>query len=161
MRITWKSFDAVARPAARKCRTPDHRTWMAPAVALVCLLAFAARAGTEIQLWHAYTPPSGEAHRAFTISNYKRGIFFGSCGLSTRSLQWSYSFDLTGSGPAFGPDKILFKDEAVLSGTNCHPAGGKISIDAKTKMIHVSLQAGTNNAGRPFLANGDFKYHED
>jgi hypothetical protein len=65
-----------------------------------------AQAGTELDFWHSCAPPSGPTHFSFHVANYKRGLFFGSCGISTRSLQWEYDVTLTGNGPVYQQDQI-------------------------------------------------------
>jgi hypothetical protein len=122
------------------------------------LLTLTARGGTETSLWHAYTPPSGEPHHAFMLSCYKRGIFFGSCGPSTRSLQWRYTFDLKGTGPRFTPDRIELKTE---EGIAAFPAvTGEVLVDDKKKTARITLkilQAGMTN---DFIGNGIYTLRE-
>src|SRR5438105_12438651 len=77
-------------------------------IAIVTMLsASPARAEAKLDFWHSYThQPSGVIHYSFQIASYKRGLFFGSCGPSTRSLQWEYDIDLTGPGPVYQADQI-------------------------------------------------------
>src|SRR6185369_5188827 len=101
------------------------------------LLAFSVHAGTELRLWHTYTPPSGESHHAFVLANYKRGIFIGSCGPSTRSLRWSYSIDMKGAGPRFTAEQIEIKDEAALEKAPVPAAAGEIVVDEQKKTLQI------------------------
>jgi hypothetical protein len=125
---------------------------------IICLLAIPARAGTEVSLWHAYTPPSGEPHHAFLLSNYKRGIFFGSCGPSTHSLQWRYAFDLQGTGARFTPEAIEIKTEegavAFASVT------GGVVIDDKKQTATITLQVIKDGATNNFVGNGTYRLRE-
>jgi hypothetical protein len=59
-------------------------------------------AGTTLDFWHSYVrAQTQETHFGFHLSQYKRGLFWGSCGPSTKSLQWSFTFDLAGDGPIY------------------------------------------------------------
>lgn len=115
-----------------------------------------AQAGTELDFWHSYThQPSGVTHFSFHIANYKRGLFFGSCGPSTRSLQWEYDVDLAGAGPVYKGEQITLRQE----GKQVPVASGTISVDAQQQHATIDLrttQPGTNSpAGATnFLGNG-------
>src|SRR5258706_15729232 len=61
-------------------------------------------AATKLDFWHSYGhQPGGTTHFAFHLASYKRGLFFGSSGPSTMSLDWSFDFDLSGDGPIYHP----------------------------------------------------------
>src|ERR1035438_1899968 len=78
-------------------------------------LTSSANAGTILDFWHSYThQPSGVTHYSFHIANYKRGLFFGSCGPSAKSLQWEYDMDLTGCGPIYHKEQIAFTVEGKV-----------------------------------------------
>jgi hypothetical protein len=125
---------------------------------VACFLSSAAsaRAGTELNFWHSYVhQPSGVTHFSFHIANYKRGLFFGSCGPSTRSLQWGYDVDLAGSGPLYTSDEIKLE----LDGKRIPVASGTISIDPNQQQATIQLQItqpGTNQPVNPanFKGNG-------
>jgi hypothetical protein len=114
------------------------------------------QAGTELDFWHSYThQPTGVTHFSFHIANYKRGFFFGSCGLGTKSLQWQYDVDLAGAGPRYTSDRIAVRREgtevAIISGTIC--------VDAQQRHATIDLQTGrgeTNSPAAPssFIGNG-------
>ena len=131
------------------------------AAAGLSLLALSARAGTEVSLWHSYTPPSGETHHAFYLSNYKRGIFFGSCGPSTKALQWSFAFDLKGPGPRFTPDQIEIKDNRTPGGPAILTVSGEIVVDEKAKRVRIELKVPQGGATNDFIGNGTFKLREE
>jgi hypothetical protein len=117
-------------------------------------LAAPAHAGTRVSLWHSYTNQSHEVHFAFDLKNYKRGLFFGSCGPSTYSLQWEYGFDLKGKGPEFTNNVIELKDG------NLQPVNldsGKIAVDERKQTIHISIKVSTNGAPQDFIGNGTYK----
>ena len=113
-------------------------------------------AGTELDFWHSYThQPSGSIHFSFHIANYKRGLFFGSCGPSTRSLQWGFDLDLAGPGPVYSKDQITL----TRDGKPVTIASGSINVDAKQDHATIRLQtcaAGTNQPAIPadFPGNG-------
>jgi hypothetical protein len=105
---------------------------------------------TRLDFWHSYVPPNGTNHYSFQIASYKRGLFFGSCGPSTRSLQWEYNIDLAGPGPVYNKQQINITSDAkpveVISGT--------VTIDAKQEEAIVNLRVQTATGESEFLANG-------
>jgi hypothetical protein len=115
-------------------------------VLIACFLSLApqASAGTELNFWHSYVHhPSGVTHFSFHIANYKRGLFFGSCGPSTRSLQWGYDVDLAGPGPRYTPDQIALR----VDGKTVSVVSGTIGIDTRQEQATIQLQIaqpGTN-----------------
>ncbi|HZP59543.1 MAG TPA: hypothetical protein VFB27_04405 [Opitutaceae bacterium] len=124
------------------------------------IFASVALAGTEVRLWHRYIPPDGEPHFAFSVANYKRGLFWGSCGPSTYSLQWTYDFDLAGIGPTFRPRKIKFRNEMVPGMREQTPVSGEIRIDEEKKRIEIQLKVEDNGSVRDFEGNGDYAISE-
>src|SRR5260370_24175421 len=89
-------------------------------------LAAEAHAETKLDFWHFYThQPSGVTHYSFHIANYKRGLFFGSCGPSTRWLQWEYDVDLAGNGPVYEKRQVALTTE----GKHVEVISGSITID--------------------------------
>jgi hypothetical protein len=115
-----------------------------------------ARAGTELNFWHFYIhQPDGVAHFSFHIASYKRGLFFGSCGPSTRSLQWGYDVDLAGPGPRYSADQITVRED----GKPLSVASGTIAIGSSQQHATIQLQitqAGTIQPGSStsFPGNG-------
>ena len=118
-------------------------------------LARITSAGTEVSLWHSYTnQPSGQIHFAFDLRNVKRGLFFGSCGPSTRSLQWEYGFELKGKTTEYAKDDIDLKD------ANFHLVpvdSGKILVDEKKSTIQITIKVSTNGVAQDFIGNGTYK----
>jgi hypothetical protein len=114
-----------------------------------------ARAATEISLWRSYTnQPSGQFRFAFDLRNFKRGVFFGSCGASTRSLQWEYGFELKGEATEYAKDDIELKD------ANFHLVpldSGKILVDEKKASVQISIKVSTNGVAQDFIGNGKYK----
>lgn len=110
-----------------------------------------ARAETKLDFWHAYRhQPSGVIHYSFQIASYKRGLFFGSCGPSTRSLQWEYDIDLAGPGPLYQIDQIAITSEGkkieVVSGTIAvTPHAEKAAINLKVKSGAAAVLAFPGN----------------
>jgi len=110
-----------------------------------------ANAETKLDFWHSYLhQPSGIVHYSFHIANYKRGLFFGSCGPSTRSLQWEYNVDLAGTGPTYGRDRISITSE----GKPVDIVSGTVVIDREQKTAAVTLQVNFGNSTNSFKANG-------
>ena len=123
-------------------------------VVLVFWLAGAASAGTRVSLWHSYTNQSSEVHVGFGLKNYKRGLFFGSCGPSTYSLQWEYGFDLKGRGPQFPKDAIEMKD-AIFRPVALD--SGNILVDEKKSTVQIAIKISTNGVPQDFIGNGTYK----
>jgi len=108
--------------------------------------AVRARAGTELDFWHSYVhQPSGVVHFAFHIASYKRGLFFGSCGPSTRSMQWEYDVDLAGAGPVYARDQITLKRD----GQPVAVAAGTIKLDAERQHATLDLQTAQPATNQP------------
>jgi len=122
---------------------------------LIFSLAEVASAGTEVSLWHSYTnQPSGQIRFAFDLRNPKRGVFFGSCGPSTRSLQWEYGFELKGKTSEYAKDDIELKD------ANFHLVpvdSGKILVDEKKSTVQITIKISTNGVAQDFIGNGTYK----
>jgi hypothetical protein len=110
-----------------------------------------AQAETKLDFWHSYVhQPSGVTHYSFQIARYKRGLFFGSCGPSTRSLQWEYDIDLTGTGPLYHKQQVTVTSE----GKKVEVVSGTITIDFKQNQATIDLQLKVSGADLPFQANG-------
>ena len=122
---------------------------------LVLSLAKVAGAGTEVSLWHSYTnQPSGQIHFAFDLKNLKRGVFFGSCGASTRSLQWEYGLELKGKTTKYAKDDIELKD------ANFHLVpidSGSILVDEKKSTVQIAIKVSTNGVAQDFIGNGTYR----
>jgi len=122
---------------------------------LIFSLAEVASAGTEVSLWHSYTnQPSGQIRFAFDLRNLKRGVFFGSCGPSARSLQWEYGFELNGKTSEYAKDDIELKD------ANFHLVpvdSGKILVDEKKSTVQITIKISTNGVAQDFIGNGTYK----
>jgi len=118
-------------------------------------LAGVANAGTEVSLWRSYTnQPSGQFRFAFDLKNLKRGVFFGSCGMRTRSLQWEYSFELKGKATKYAKDDIELKD------ANFHLVpidSGSILVDEKKSTVQITIKVSTNSVAQDFIGNGTYK----
>jgi hypothetical protein len=122
----------------------------APGAALVLAALFAGArpspAGTEVRLFR------GAHEREISLTSYRRGIFFGSCGPATKSLRWEYSFTLKGDGPVYRAAGIEIKDGAL------QPVGvrwGSIALTERTIRIDLAI----DGKGRtvPFPYNGEYR----
>jgi hypothetical protein len=111
-------------------------------------------AETKLDFWHSYLHnPSGVTHYSFHLASYKRGLFFGSCGPSTRSLQWEYEVDLAGAGPAYEASKITVTSE----GKKIDVASGTIKIDLPNNKATIDLRVVGGNATNSFGGNGAYR----
>jgi hypothetical protein len=110
-----------------------------------------AHAETKLDSWHSYThQPSGVIHYSFHIASYKRGLFFGSCGPSTRSLQWEYDIDLAGNAPVYQKDQMTNTRE----GKKVEVDSGTITLDQKQRETRIELRIKTSNVATEFAGNG-------
>ena len=106
---------------------------------------------TKLDFWHSYThQPSGVIHYSFHIANYKRGLFFGSCGPSTRSLQWDYDIDLAGNGPTYEKEKMTITSE----GKKVDVVSGTITIDPDQREARIDLRVRIGTQTNDFRGNG-------
>ncbi len=111
-------------------------------------------AGTVLNFWHVYTPPlTGEPHYGFHLTDYKRGLFFGSCGISTRSLRWTYQFDLAGKREIYTPAQITLTTEVAMP---VKIVSGRISVDAKQAKAEIALQIEQGGVTNAFVGNGTY-----
>jgi hypothetical protein len=81
-------------------------------------------------------------------------LFWDSCGPSTKSLQWAYTFNLAGNGTNYSSEQIALTDD---NGKSIKIISGQITTDAKCKKATVDIdieQAGTTNK---FIGNGEYK----
>jgi hypothetical protein len=128
--------------------------WKRVNLAACCLLSLAtlpARAETKLDFWHSYVhQPSGVVHYSFQIASYKRGIFFGSCGPSTRALQWEFDIDLAGTGPVYNKDQINVTSE----GQKVEVVAGNIALDSTQREATISLRVKASGTEIEFAGNG-------
>src|SRR5260370_23519409 len=106
-------------------------------------LAAEAHAETKLDFWHSYAhQPSGVTHYSFHIANYKRGLFFGSCGPSTRSLQWEYDVDLAGSGPVYEKPQVYITCE----GKQIEVFSGTVTFEPNQRQAQIYLRVKSRGA---------------
>ena len=121
---------------------------------ITLLLCFAAQAygGTRFESWDAFTDrQTGQPHHSYRILNSKRGLFLGPCGFGTRSIQWEYWIDLTGSQQLFQTRQIKIEDHdrkrvPVMSGT--------IVINPNERTATLNLQITKQGRVTNFEGNG-------
>src|SRR5262245_7012061 len=119
-------------------------------LAFVCLMPAMSRASVELTSHSYIHNPSGQPHTVFHLANYKKGLFFGSCGPSTRSLQWEYHIELTGKGPEYSMSDIELKDgnfQTVQLET------GSIRLDPGKHTATISLVVKQNSGTKEFIGN--------
>ena len=92
-------------------------------------------------------------HFAFHIASYKRGLFFGSCGPSTKSLQWEHEVDLTGNGPTYEARQISITNE----GKKVELTSGTIVISQQEGKATIDLRIQTGGASANFVGNGSYR----
>ena len=131
---------------------------LTPVFLLALSLSSGCRDATGVT-WHSYTNShDGLIHFSLNLSSYKRGLFFGSCGPSTRSLQWQYRIELKGAGPTYGKEDIGLQDGDL------HPIGvesGSIFVDHERKAAKIDIAIiGESKAG-PFAHNGTYRMQKE
>jgi|GEM_PF-3459119 len=109
--------------------------------------------------WHSYIHnPSGQIHFSLYFANYKRGLFFGSCGPSTRSLQWEYHIELKGVGPIYTKETIELKDG------DFHPMlleSGSILVDQDKRTAKIDIAVIQNSKVQQFIHNGTYRMQKE
>src|SRR5580704_11374280 len=90
--------------------------------ALLTLGAVAALAKSEARIFE------GGREKRIELQHFKQGLFFGSCGPATKSLQWEYSFTLSGEGSVYEAKDIGLKDGSLKP---VEVTSGKITLDEK------------------------------
>ena len=122
-------------------------------LALLCVTA-EALGGTGVDFWHSYThQPDGVPHCSFCIAKYKRGLFFGSCGPSTRSLQWEYDVDLAGAGPVYESNRITLTTE----GKTIEVLSGRIATESNQEQVTIDLRVKIAGSTTNFIGNGVYR----
>ena len=123
--------------------------WLA--VLVVAWVELPAHGEIKLDFWHSYThQPSGVIHYSFQIACYKKGLFFGSCGPSTRSLQWEYDIDLAGNGPVYQKEQVAISSE----GKKVEVMSGTITVSPKAGEATISLRLKSSVAQLEFVGNG-------
>ena len=124
---------------------------------VMLLAAIPAMAGTLLDFWHSYThQPSGVVHYSFHLASYKLGLFFGSCGIGTKSLQWNFDFDLAGTGPVYEKDHVKLSAD---DGSSLKVVSGQVTIDRKLQAT-IALVVEEAGSQKQFIGNGKYRIHK-
>jgi hypothetical protein len=124
----------------------------------VLLLAKSLLAGTTLDFWHPYVhAQTHERHYGFHLAQCKRGLFWGSCGPSTKSLQWSFTFDLAGDGPEYDAKQISISDD---NGKSLRVVSGRLITTAKQSSAKIDLQIESGGRTNKFAGNGIYRIHD-
>ena len=127
------------------------------AILALSFLSLATQASVQLTS-HSYVHhPSGQTHLVFHLVNYKRGLFFGSCGPSTRSLRWEYYLEMKGNGPTYAKDDIEIKDGDYRF---VPIESGSVTIDDKAHTARISLTIKQDSGAKTFVGNGDYKIRQ-
>jgi hypothetical protein len=125
---------------------------------LVLLAANSLLAGTTLDFWHSCVHArTQERHYSFHLTECKRGLFWGSCGPSTKSLQWSFTFDVAGDGPVYDAKSISLSDD---NGKAVRIVSGQVATSAKRSMVKIALTVENEGRTNTFVGNGDYRIHE-
>jgi hypothetical protein len=115
-------------------------------------------AATTLNFWHSYIHAlTREPHYGFHLDQFKRGLFWGSCGPSTKSLQWSFTFDLSGNGPVYDPKNICLSDD---NGKTLQVVSGAITKTCERSIAKIDLQIETEGRTNNFIGNGTYQIHQ-
>ena len=118
------------------------------------LIARSSIAGTTLDFWHSYVhAQSHQTHYSFHIAQYKRGLFWGSCGPSTKSLQWSFNVDLAGEGPVFPSAQLTVSDD---NGKSVHVVSGQVVTDLKRLKARIEIEIESAGNTNKFIGNGEY-----
>ncbi len=124
----------------------------------VLLVANSLLAGTTLDFWHSYVHgQTRERHYSFHLAQCKRGLFWGSCGPSTKSLQWSFTFDLTGDGPVYDAKRISISDD---NGKALHVVSGQVTTTAEGSVAKIDILTERETRTNKFIGNGDYQVHK-
>jgi hypothetical protein len=122
------------------------------------LLANSVVAGTTLDFWHSYVhAQTQERHYSFHLEQCKRGLFWGSCGPGTKSLQWAYTFDLAGDGPVYDVKRILVSDD---NGKALRVVSGQVTASAQGSVAKIDIQVESESRTNQFIGNGSYKIHK-
>src|SRR5437763_3146604 len=99
--------------------------------ALLSLGVVASRAESEARIFE------GGKEARIELKEFKRGLFFGSCGPSTKSVQWEYNFTLSGKGVEYAPKDITIKDTSLKP---VEVTGGRITLDEKRESVQIDIK---------------------
>jgi len=113
-----------------------------------------ALAGTVLDFWHPYaSAQTHQTHYSFHVSQYKRGLFWGSCGPSTTSQQWSFNFDLAGEGPVYSSQNIGLSDD---NGKALRVVSGEVTTDLKRGRAKIEIEIESSGHTNKFIGNGEY-----
>lgn len=122
---------------------------------IVLLNASCSHAGTVLDFWHSYVhAKTQQTHYSFHLTRYKRGLFWGSCGPSTKSLQWYFNMDLAGNGPVYSSREIAISDDygrAVIA------VSGRVVTDLKQMRARIELEVESDGSTKNFIGNGEYR----
>ncbi len=112
-------------------------------------------AATVLDFWHSYKhAQTHQIHYSFHLSKYKRGLFLGSCGPSTKSQQWSFSFDLAGEGPTYSNEDFTVSDD---NGKPLRVVSGQVTTDLKRGRASIQCEVEIRGSTTKFVGNGEYK----
>lgn len=135
----------------------NSKLWLL-ALMLLVFLASGCDDATEVR-WHSYIHhPSGQIHFSLHFASYKRGLFFGSCGPATRSLQWEYYIELKGGVPTYTKETIEMKDGDFHQ---IQIDSGSILFDQDQRTIKIDIAVIQNSTVQQFAHNGIYRTEKE
>jgi hypothetical protein len=84
-------------------------------------------------------------------------LFWGSCGPSTKSIQWSFNFDLAGLGPIYSQRQFTVSDD---DGKTLNVVSGQVVTDLQRMTAKVDLEIASSGRTNKFVGNGDYRIHK-
>ncbi len=124
-------------------------------LAALLLMGRSAGAGTTLDFWHSYRhAKTAQTHYGFHLADYKRGLFWGSCGPSTKSLRWSFNFDLAGDGPIYQAEQITISDDDAKA---LKVVSGQVVTDLKRGTASIAIQVEQSGTTNKFVGNGEYR----
>ena len=133
-------------------------------LAIVILGHTTAFAGTTVDMWGSDTNAQGvQTDCAFELRNFKRGLFFGICP-TTKQLQWSYHFELSGKGPQYGVRMVKVDDSLAfdqqLTKVYLKVVSGSVTVDHNAQRVEVDIQVDQAGVTNQFVGNGTYSFHQ-
>jgi hypothetical protein len=121
-------------------------------------------AGTTVDMWGSDTNAQGiQTDCAFELRNFKGGLFLGICP-TTKQLQWSYHFELSGEGPQYGVRTVRVDDSLAfdqqLTKAYLKVVSGHIAVDQNAQSVEIDIQVEQAGATNQFVGNGTYSFHQ-
>jgi hypothetical protein len=160
--FTWDLRKSALR--YRNPFSPFTRLLTIATLSIVILGHTTAFAGTTVDMWGSDTNEQGiQRDCAFELRNFKRGLFLGICP-TTKQLQWSYHFELSGEGPQYDVRTVSVDDSLAfdqqLTKVYLKVVSGHVLVDRKAQSVEIDIQIEQAGVTNQFVGNGAYSFHQ-